>query len=83
MININTMTGLPTRVVKATLKVELSFRVGGDGDADRVDAVRTALDDHYDDVVRQSFWRDAISGLTVADITLGEPQRPPRRKETP
>jgi hypothetical protein len=69
-MEINTMTGLPAKTVKATLEVELTFRVGGDSDADRIDAVRMALDDHYDETVANSFWRDAISGLVVKDVEV-------------
>lgn len=54
-IDINTLSGQPTKIVKATLEVELTFRVGGDNDDDRVDAVRMALDDHYDETVANSF----------------------------
>lgn len=69
-MEINTMTGLPAKTVKAVLEVELTFKVGGDSDDDRVDAVKMALDDHYDETVNNSFWRDAISGLVVKDIEL-------------
>lgn len=69
-MEINTMTGRPVKTVKAVLEVELTFKVGGDGDADRLDAVKMALDDHYDETVANSFWRDAISGLVVKDVKL-------------
>lgn len=69
-MDINTMTGIPAKTVKATLEVELTFKVGGDSDSDRLDAVRMALDDHYDETVANSFWRDAISGLVVKNIKV-------------
>lgn len=64
------MAGLPAKTVKAVLEVELTFKVGGDSDDDRLDAVKMALDDHYDETVANSFWRDAINGLVVKSVEM-------------
>ena len=68
MLEINCMSGMARRVVRARVAVDMEFLVGGEDSADRVDSVRMALTDHYDDAVKSSFWRDAITGASVLAV---------------
>jgi hypothetical protein len=68
MYEINCMSGMARRVVRAKVVVDMEFLVGGEDSADRVDSVRMALADHYDDAVESSFWRGAITNASVSAI---------------
>lgn len=76
MCEINCISGMARRVVRAKVVVDMEFLVGGEDDADRIDSVHMALDDHYDDAVKSSFWRDAITGASVlaVDAEAGDPE---------
>ena len=68
MCEINCMSGMARRVVRAKVAVDMEFLVGGEDSADRIDSVRMALADHYDDAVKSSFWRDAITEVSVLAV---------------
>jgi hypothetical protein len=70
MFEINCLNGAPRRKVKLTVQVEMIFDVGGTDDEDRIDSVREAFDDHYDEMVNNSFWRGAITNMEVEDIRI-------------
>lgn len=70
MYEINCWNGDPRRKVKLTVQVEMTFDVGGSDDEDRIDSVRMAFDDHYDETVNNSFWRNAITGMMVKDVQV-------------
>lgn len=75
MFRINCWSGEPTKKVKLAVKVELTFDVGGADDEDRMDSVRMAFDDHYDETINNSFWRDAITGMVVEDVQIVNEKR--------
>lgn len=68
MFEINCMSGMARRVVRAKVVVDMEFLVGGEDSADRIDSVCMALDDHHDDAIKSSFWRDAIKEVSVLAI---------------
>ena len=75
MYEINCWSGEPRRKVKLTVQVEMTFDVGGTDDKDRVDSVRMAFDDHYDEKIQSSFWRAAITGMAVEDVQIVNEKR--------
>lgn len=75
MFKINCWNGEPTRKVKLAVKVEMIFDVGGTDDEDRIDSVRMAFDDHYDETVDNSFWRDAITDMEIEDVQIVNEKR--------
>lgn len=75
MCEINCWSGEPRRKVKLKVRVEMTFDVGGTDDKDRVDSVRMAFDDHYDETINSSFWRDAITGMVVEDVQIVNEKR--------
>lgn len=74
MFEVNCWSGDARRVVRARIAIDLQFLVGGTDDADREDSIREALNDHYEDMVDQSFWRDAIVGMDIESIKTAGPQ---------
>lgn len=68
MFEVNCWNGDERRVVKARIAIDLQFLVGGTDDADREDSIREALNDHYEDMANQSFWRDAITGMNIESV---------------
>ena len=68
MFEVNCLSGEKRRVVRAKITVGLQFLVGGTDDTDREDSVREALNDHYEDMVSQSFWRDAIVDMDIESV---------------
>lgn len=70
MFEINCLNGAHRRKVKLTVQVEMIFDVGGTDDEDRIDSVREAFDDHYDETVNNSFWRGAITNMEVKDVRI-------------
>ena len=75
MFRINCWNGEPTQKVRLTVQVEMTFDVGGADDEDRMDSVRMAFDDHYDETVKNSFWRDAITGMVIEDVQVVNEER--------
>ena len=75
MCEINCWNGEPRRKVKLTVRVEMTFDVGGTDDEDRMDSVRMAFDDHYDETINNSFWKDAITGMVVEDVQIVNEKR--------
>jgi hypothetical protein len=53
------------------IRAVVDFCVGGEDHEDRVDSVKMLLDDHYDDVVKSSFFSKGISSLTMDVIGEG------------
>lgn len=72
MFEVNCLSGGERKVVKARIALDLQFLVGGTDDEDREDSVREGLNDHYEDMVRQSFWRDAITGMSIESVRTAE-----------
>ena len=72
MFEVNCLSGEKRRVVKARIAIDLQFLVGGTDDEDREDSVREALNDHYEDMVSQSFWRDAIVGMDIKSVKTAQ-----------
>lgn len=73
MFKVNCWNGDKRRVVKARITLDLQFLVGGTDDEDREDSIREALNDHYKDMVDRSFWRDAITGMSIESVKTDSP----------
>lgn len=71
MIDLNTMCGDETEVIRAKLEAVVEFRVGGESHEDRVDSVSMLLDDHYEDIVKNSFLGGGITSLTTEILDQG------------
>ena len=79
MYEINTMDGSPVKTVVARYVVEAKFKVGGTDDEDRMDSVRMLFEDHYDEIVNNSFLRDSITSLLLDSVKIedgGQPGEP-------
>ena len=68
MINLNRMLGDESEKIRVQMRAVVDFYVGGEDHEDRVDSVKMLLDDHYDDVVKSSFFSNGISSLTMEVI---------------
>lgn len=74
MFRVNCWNGDARKVVEARIAVTLQFLVGAADDEDREDSIREVLNDHYDDMVGQSFWRDAIVGMSIESVKTALPR---------
>lgn len=71
MINLNRILGDESEKIRVQIRAVVDFYVGGEDHEDRVDSVKMLLDDHYDDVVKSSFFSKGISSLTMDVIGEG------------
>ena len=71
MINLNRMLGDESEKIRVQIRAVVDFYVGGENHEDRVDSVKMLLDDHYDDVVKSSFFSNGISSLAMEVIGEG------------
>jgi len=67
---INTFDGSKTATVVAKYTVQAEFTVGGVDDEDRIDSVKEMFEDHYDDIVKNSFLRDAITSMVLDSVVV-------------
>lgn len=65
MINLNRILGDPSEKIKVKITAEVEFYVGGKDHEDRVDSVKQLLDDHYDDIIANSYFREGIVSMTT------------------
>lgn len=71
MINLNRMLCDESEKIRVQIRAVVDFYVGGKDHEDRVDSVKMLLDDHYDDVVKSSFFSKGISSLAMDVIGEG------------
>ena len=71
MINLNRMLCDESEKIRVQIRAVVDLYVGGENHEDRVDSVKMLLDDHYDDVVKSSFFSKGISSLTMEVIDDG------------
>ena len=69
-IIVNGISGLETKVVMAKIVTEVEFIVGGEDDEDRDDSVRMLFDDHYDDIVKCSFFSNGIKSMFLDSVEV-------------
>lgn len=60
------------RVVEGTVTAKVRFLVGCADKEDAADSVQELFDDHYDEIVRNSFLRDGITSLECKVTAVGE-----------
>lgn len=70
MIELNCMSGMKRKVVRMTIVTEVDLLVGGEDDSDRIDSVVEMFDDHYDEVVNNSFFRAGVSSMELTKVEV-------------
>lgn len=60
------------RVVEGVVTAKVRFLVGCDDKEDAIDSIRSLFDDHYDDIVNNSFLRDGITSMVCEVTDVGE-----------
>ena len=70
MLWLNTMAGLPRKMVRATVTFEIDMVVGGDDDEDMKDSVRELFDDGYDEIAGSTWFQDGVRSMTLNDVAI-------------
>lgn len=73
-IVVNCMSGDYTekRVVEGVVTAKVRFLVGCENKEDAIDSIQELFDDHYDDIVDNSFFRGGITSLVCSVTDVGE-----------
>lgn len=72
MFEVNTMDGKKIKTVAAKIVLHAEFEVGGTDDSDRIDSVMELFKDHRDDIVDNSFLRNAITSADIQSVEIKE-----------
>ena len=60
------------RIVEGVVTAKVRFLVGCESKEDAVDSIQELFDDHYDDIVGNSFLRDGITSMVCEVTEAGE-----------
>lgn len=60
------------RVVEGVVTAKVRFLVGCEDKNDAIDTVKELFDDHYDEIVNNSFLREGITSLVCEVADVGE-----------
>ena len=60
------------RVVEGVVTAKVRFLVGCEDKEDAIDSIKELIDDHYDEIVNNSFLRDGITSLDCKVTDVGE-----------
>lgn len=60
------------RVVEGVITAKVRFLVGCEDKNDAIDTVKELFDDHYDEIVNNSFLREGITSLVCEVTDVGE-----------
>jgi hypothetical protein len=60
------------RIVEGVVTAKVRFLVGCENAKDATDSIKELFDDHYDEIVNNSFLRDGIASLECKVMDVGE-----------
>ena len=60
------------RVVEGVVTAKVRFLVGCEDKDDAIDSIQLLFDDHYDDIINNSFLRDGIISMDCKVTDVGE-----------
>lgn len=60
------------RVVEGVVTAKVRFLVGCEDKDDAIDSIQELFDDHYDEIVNNSFLRDGITSLVCEVTDVGD-----------